>query len=587
MTTKAWHERATAGGPHAAAAGRLFDARRGSWRELLPLLVLAALLAGVCRGHFVKPHADFYEFRETGHALLRGELPASFKRAPVFPVIVAAGERLLSAFGPTQTPPAQLAAGWLNALLLPASVGLAYLLGRGWFGEAARWTAAWTALLPIGLYCTGHVLAEPLLVATVLLTLCLAQRGSRLSYVAAALATLTRYDAAGLLVGVALADLLRGRSRKAVAWRTALAALPLGLWLTLTAATWETRAHDHYLRQIAERWSFDPVWPVRVSIDVVLARDALSLPIWAAQWEGTLRAAARAALIAATLLGAAALLRRRDGGAVAATAFAVGYLLVHAVFPFRAGFERFGWPTGMLVPLVAGCGLRVAVARVGPQLRSRTLRRVLLLLAGTLAVLLAGAEFRRLTALLNVRPTWPTALPGLALAGMGLVWLTGFERWRPLTGRLVVLAACALLAMTQGRQALLLLGDGRERSNNIAAARWIARNTQPADGVLCDEPGLLRMYVTDRPAERFVGFGGIAAETWPEILAECRRRGIRYIIWHDQVFAEQGAYYIRKWRLGRFAVLSEPDALPDVEVAARYRDRPNLWILRLLPTGER
>jgi hypothetical protein len=164
-------------------------------RELLPLVVLAALLGLACRGHFVKPHGDFYEFRETGHALLRGELPASFKRAPVFPVLVAATGTLLGSIVATETPPDQLAAGWINALLLPCNVVLTYLIGRRWFGGGARWAAVWVALLPVGLYCTAHVLVEPLLLTTVLLTVWLTRRRSKWAYLAAALAALTRYDA--------------------------------------------------------------------------------------------------------------------------------------------------------------------------------------------------------------------------------------------------------------------------------------------------------------------------------------------------------------------------------------------------------
>ena len=136
-------------------------------RELLPLIVLAALLALTCRGHFVKPHADFHEFRSTGHALLRGELPPTFKRAPVFGVLAAAAGTVLGAVVSTETPADQLAASWINAALLPCNVVLCYLVGRRWFGAGACWAAVWFAVLPMGLHCTAHVLVEPLLVCVV------------------------------------------------------------------------------------------------------------------------------------------------------------------------------------------------------------------------------------------------------------------------------------------------------------------------------------------------------------------------------------------------------------------------------------
>ncbi|MFQ5806853.1 MAG: hypothetical protein ACE5I3_10425 [Phycisphaerae bacterium] len=552
-------------------------------RELPPLVVLAALLALACCGHFVKPHGDFYEFRETGHALLRGELPPTFKRAPVFPLLVAAAGTLLGTILTTQTPPDQLAASWINAALLPCNVALTYLIGRRWFGAGSRWTATWVALLPVGLYCTAHVLVEPLLVGMILLTIWLAGRGSRWAYLTAALASMTRYDAAGLLIGVALADLL-GRQRLRVAvTRTALALTPLVLWLALTALTWETRSEDHYLRQIGERWQFEVAWPLDATFRCVFGPETLPVPVWLADWEPWLRGGTRWGIVVAAVLGGGVLLWRRDRAVLGSLTLFVGYILVHAVFPFRSGFERFGYPPAPLVILAAGVGVHFLARWVSGSIQSGAVRGLLLLVVALPLLILAYGEASRLRALLSLPRQWLTSLPVFALAGVTLVWVTSWRGRSNVAGRIVGYLALCLLALVHLRQALPLLGDGRERINDVGAARWIRANTGPEEGVLTDSPGLLRLYADDRAPQRFVGLGGIVAESWPAILAECRRRGICYIIWHDQVFAEQGAYYIRKWRLERFAVLANPEAAPGLVVEMRYEERPTLWILRVLP----
>lgn len=551
------------------------------YRDLLPLIVLAGLLALACRGHFVKPHGDFYEFRETGHALLCGELPRTFKRAPVFPVLVAATGTLLGTLVTTETPPDQLAAGWINAALLPCNVVLCYLIGRRWFGAGARWIALWVALLPTGLYCTAHALVEPLLLSTVLLTIWLAQRRSRWAYVVAAVACLTRYDAAGVLVGVAVADGLHcGRWWRVVA-RALLSLAPLLLWLVLTAVTWETRSEDHYLRQIAESWRFDVAWPLAATLRCVFGPETLSLPVWVAEWEPWLRVGAYYGIAVAALLGAAIVLGRGDPGAFAASGLFVGYVLVHAAFPFR--FFRFGYPLAPLVLLAAGAGAHFLATRTSETVRSRGVRGLLVILAALPLLILTYGEASRLTALLTLRRQWITGLPLFALAGVSLVWVTGWRARPSIAGRLLIYLALCLLTLVQMRVALPLLGDGAERISDVKAARWVRANTLPGESVLSDAPGLLRLYAGDRPRGRFVGLGEVAAQNWPEILAECRARGIRYIIWHDEVFSEQGAYYIRKWRLERFAVLSNPAEVPGVAIAAHYEGHPTLWILRLLP----
>lgn len=550
-------------------------------RELAALVVLATLLALVCRGHFIKPHGDFYEFRETGRALLHGELPPTFKRAPLYPVLVAAAGTLLGALLSTDTPADQLAAGWINVLSLPGSVVLSYLIGRRWFGAGARWAAAWIAMLPIGLCCTAHTLVEPMLVVLVLLTVWLAQRGTRWSYVAAVAALMTRYDAAGLLLGVAVADLVHAGKLRRVGGRVVLGLLPLAAWLTLTALTWETRSEDHYLRQIAERRVFDPVAPLLVTLDCVFGPERLAVPVWAAELEPVLRGTVRAGIVVAALLGIGVLLRRRDRGMLAAVGFCAGYVLVHAVFPFR--FERFGYPPAPLTLLAAGVGVHSVATRASAHVRSRPVRVAVLVVTLLPLVLLLLGETTRWRAL----AAWPrqmvAALPLLMLAGVVLTRLVSWRARESAARQIAIGLAFCLLALSQARLALPLLGDGQERCNVVAAARWVRDNTSAETGVLSDEPGLLALYADDRPPARFVGLGAIASERWPAILDECRRRGIGYIVWHDRVLEEQGAYYIRKWRLERFAPLSHPEHVPGLVVEKCFTGEPTVWILRILP----
>jgi len=560
--------------------------RRGRC-ELAVVLALGLALGLACRGHFVKPHGDFYEFREVGRALLRGELPPTFKRAPVYPLLVASLGSVVQVVAETERPPDQWAAELLNALLLPLGAGLCWLLARGWAGRQAGWVAWWWVLLPVGLYCTAHTLAEPTLVAAVLATLVLTQRGSRWAYLLAAVATMTRYDAAGLLLGVAAADLLRGGRWPRVLARAALAAAPLLAWLTLTAWTWEQRSADHYLRQIAQARSVDLRWPVKVSARMVFDRDAPALPVWAAELEPWLAGGMAAALWAATATGAAWLLVRRRSETAAVGALLLGYWAVHAVFPFRAGFERFGYPPAAVLLPLAGVGAGLLGARA-VRWKLGLSAAPLSVAGGAVGMLWAGAETERLWAMWRLGRFADSPLPTIALTGTVAAWLViswGWWRVRPraIAGLLAatMLAGMLGLAAMQTRLAWQRIGGGDERINDVLAACWIRDHTRPDEGVLCDAPGLLRLYVPDRDPRLIVGLGQIAAENWPEILDECRARQVRYIIWHDQVFAEQGAYYIAKWRLERFALLSQPEQVPGVEVAAHFGGRTSLWILRI------
>ncbi len=565
-------------------------ARRGTRSaDTVALAALGLLLALPLRGHFAKPHGDFFELRECGVALLRGELPPTLKRGPVYPLLVAGGGALCRAAGVSDPPPEQYFAGWLGVVLLPLNAVLLHRLAGRWCAAlaprgaaGARWWAAAFLLLPVGLYCTAHLLLEPLLVTLLLATLLAAGvQHPRAAYALAALATLTRFDVAGLIPGLALADLRAGRPARRVLLLSAAALLPLTAWLGLTAATWSTHADEHYLRQMARRPTCDPVGAADVVLDAAFNPPRLRLPLWFALDEAHLRAVCRGLLALGALGGLAALLRRREHSATVAVVAAAAYLAVHAIFPFR--FLRFGYPPAAVLLPAAAAGLAGGWHALGRRPATRAVRNgagVLLTLGGLLVAL---GEYDAVV----VPPAdagWSrAALLGVALATIVLALARLANRPTRLAHAAVALGV-VLLARVQLREADALLNGGYDTRPLVAAARWIAAHTGPDDGVVSDQPGLLRLYAPNAPRLRFLSYADVQADDWPGVVAELRARGVRYLLWHEHV-AEEVAHELdaRPWRLARFAPLASPEACPDVEIVWRSTPGPLTWVLRLRP----
>src|SRR5262245_33236239 len=206
------------------------------------------------RGHFPIPYSDFMDFVDPGHDLWQGKLPYSLRRAPFYPLLVTALGQLVPGEAPERA-----AAGWLNVLLLPANAILIYRIGFDWFGRASRWAALLFLFTPLSIFLSGHEIVEPLLTFLILCTVRATQwrdatdpqSVSRvrqvLPYAVAALATITRYDTAGLIGGLMFADIVRGQGFASVALRGGLALLPLTAWLALTWMTWRKLGTDHYI----------------------------------------------------------------------------------------------------------------------------------------------------------------------------------------------------------------------------------------------------------------------------------------------------------------------------------------------------
>lgn len=541
---------------------------------MLALLALGLVLGLACRGYYAMPYTDFVEFVDCGHAWLRGELPPTFKRGPVYPVLVVGLAKLL----PGEAPEFH-AAEWINALLLPANGLLVYLIGRRWLGAGARWSAVWVLLLPMSLYCTAHVIVEPLLTAGILLTVGLAQRGSRWAYVAAAAATLTRYDAAGLILGLALAELWQRRSAWRVVFGSLSALLPLVIVLVLTGLTWAERSEDHYLGRIAT----EPAFALRATA-ALIAQTAFDprlvrWPVWLAELDPALNAALYYVPLLLVPVGVVAGLRAREAGTVTAVAALLGYGAVHAVFPVQV--DRFGYPPAPLVVLLAGVGLRVVA---GWLRRLKPPEAALTIATGVAGVLV-------LSALGNEAQTLVTASAGagrigdrvglLALVAVAVVWAAPLlYRRRP--AAIILFLAAALLVTVRLGQASAKLGTGQEMRNVIAAARWIRDHTATSERVLSSQPGLLRLFMGREPLDRFVAFGDIAAESWPDIVAECRQREITFIVWHDALHDVHGGYYADQMRLKRFDGLAAADLPAGVRVEQRFVGQPNVLVARVL-----
>lgn len=571
-------------------------ARRGAWlgADAWAIAVLGLVIGAAVRGHFCMPHSDFLEFVDSGHAWLAGEFAGNMKRAPLFPLLVV----LLGKLAPGPAPEL-LVAEWLNVALLACNGLLVYWIARPWLGRVARWAAVWFLLLPMGVYCTAHVIVEPLLTTMILVTVLLAARKSRWTYLAAAGATMTRYDAAGLIVGLALAELWRMAAARrqamlpdgeapevdrntwrGVALRTLLAFAPLVIWLLITALTWAQRSHDHYIAQIVERPAFNLLYALRIGFETAFPADLLCVPAWWFLADCNLRFVMLVVPVVLAIGGVCWRWRAGDMSVLVGLAFFAGYVVVHAVFPFE--LTRFGYPPAPVLLLWALAGA-AWIARWGIW------RRVSRGVAAWLILALLGMLFA--LALVDEAQAFATATGGagrfvgragmLAIVALTLVWATPWLTRRRL-GRVVVLLGMVLLVVRQFRAVDPLIGAGDGLLNQVRVACWIQQHATQAR-VLSDEPGLLRLYVGRDKANQFLGFGEIKGATWDEVITDCRARGVELIIWNKRCVSEHGNYYATKWGLERFRTLDTYEATPGVRLEQAFPGKPNLIVVRLLP----
>lgn len=569
--------------PPAAAASPAIGAappRSSDWVNIAAIVALGLIVGLACRGHFAMPYSDFFEFVDVGHALLAGELPPTMKRPPVYPVAVVGAAELLRAAGTGLECPEQTVAEWFNALLLPLNAVLIYLLLRPAIGGAARWPAAWFVMLPLSAYCTAHLVVEPLTATAMLATAVAAMRGGTWMYVLAGLTPLVRFDAAGVIVGVVIADLLRRRRHVGLTLLRGLAALvPLMIWLVLTAATWSLTSDDHYLTRMAAAPTFDVWRPMAMFAQAALPPNLVDRLTLDALPIATIQMGIAIIVWLLAAVGALLALRRREFGGVVVAAAMLGYVAVHTVLPFAV--DRYAYPPAPLLVVLAvgGCGAPFRNIRAWRPLGAvGVLRTLILITLGVACTVGIASRAEIWAARADAAARFGARVGVLGLLGIAAVWaLPRIARRRRLSAMVGLLGA-AFMAVELAGQDAALLGRGDEMRNVVEAARWLRDNAPPGVRVLSDNPGLLRAYVGREPRDRFMNFAAIKAADWPAIVEECRAQGIRYIVWHDEMRNIHGGHYGEAWRIERFYGLDAPTPPDGVAVVRRFAKRPELAI---------
>jgi hypothetical protein len=268
---------------------------------------------------------DSYAFIATARELWSGSLPSSYKRMPLFPLLIG----LVAKFLPGEAPELQAALG-LNLIFSIGELVFLYLVARRMLGAAAVLPVCLVAVSRYSHEMATQPLVEPIMSMTVLLALWLFARRSRWQYLAAGLAALTRYECSGLIAIFFVLNWAYERKP----WRglafSALASSGFLIWMLLSVLT--HRGGNPYLADMSSRqWSADLWFPLRVA--------EVSFAVWG-----------REILSVGALLGAGLALRRkwrRESAAI--LLFALLYVGAHVFFGI--GYHRFVHPIRWVLPL--------------------------------------------------------------------------------------------------------------------------------------------------------------------------------------------------------------------------------------------
>lgn len=562
-------------GTGAESVGQLTDklARRKGYFEFF--LLIAFLSFGVYQsvlyfGHKLIPNPDFVCFAQLGHELLSFKLPSSFMRAPVLGLLQAALSHLVGGQHP------DLTAGWLlNAILHPFNLVLLYLVGKRIVGPApivrstasitgisspnkldrsigAGWIAIIAILNPWVIYMLTEPVVETTLLFFTLLTFYFLLKRSKWSYMFASIATMVRYEGAALIMAAFVMDMIHSTSRRQriiALLYSALAALPLALWMLGTVLTWKAQT-GHYFDVFTKQYAEAFTQPVEQRTGLVLHSKLL--------WEVGFRplllstAAVKAMFMFSRLTAAELNSMRTLFGAsqiITAASFAFGsiyglckrrweilflllffvpYFLLHARYPYP--FQRFHINIFWIVLLICLFGLQ-SIWRLLDR-NGRAPKGLVVVLQVLIAVisavwLVSLVLYLPKIASISPRSVW---LPFVAMILAGAIFAGRLyvHKLRNLLRELSILALVCLIIVSNQFSLVRVVGDGQTEKEFKDLADWYIANARAGEKM-----GVYMATVVKIFAPKFAQ-GIVAlpkADSPEEFVKACFDQNITYVVW--------------------------------------------------------
>lgn len=539
-------------------------------------------------GHQPVPHFDYNAFVNVAGDILSFELPNSFKRVPLAGMLfilfgkIAGGQ--CSAFH---------GAWLLNSVLYPVNAVLFYLVGKRFIGKAAFFFALVAMLNPWIVRLLTEAIVETTLLCGFILSFWLMVKRSRWVYLAAAATTMVRYEGALLIMAAFILDMIynkNNRQRLKSFGLSALACVPLALWMLGTILQWHQQGQTHYLKEFGSQSGGEIVFAQYLKLMWKVTFKPLSL---SAGREGLSWLLLFSKIFAAAgfLFGLVYAFIKRNWYIIVLTLILVLYLLIHAVHSWT--FHRFCMPVSWIGLLVFFYGLYGAWSLI------KGTRKIPEWAVTILHIILAGLVLCWSVVLwLNITlPRWQqisrvsqSVLP----VAMGILLVSFLIRLvinksRNLSGNVLIHLVFALLLISNQFMLAAVVGNGERDIEFKRLLDWYLENTQRNEKMALSVPYILE---TMAPAykDRFVSINSIDANNPREFIIQAYRDDIVYVGWDSRMGLNPESRYYKSWNMGNISPLIKPaDNGPYQYITtlkgARRTRYINLFRLRPLPSG--
>ena len=420
---------------------------------------------------------------------------------------------------------------------------------------------------------TIDVLRSPIVETTflffVLITFYFIAKGSRWSYLFASIASMTRYEAAALILAAFVLDVIEHkefRQRIRVFLCAFAATVPLMLWGLATLIQWKYQEATYYVKEMGVAsggkiivWEFiESVWYNGFAY--------LFLPAPNSNYETIegIWAINKFVVGAFCLFGAVYSVFKRQWLVLAMIIFIIPYIFIHAALAVLV--PRYGIPIFWAITFLCVYGFQACWQLIN---KNNRIPGVIVIVLQFIVLVPMICWALTLVPWLEQSEVLSSRSQSMPYVACGLVAIFLLARAVVLKNKYLlqdITIASLLFVMIFSNQVLLarVIGDGKNDIEFKYLCDWYNANAKDDELLFTSMAGTLQIF-DPKHKNNFIHVGAIDANDPVEFTKKAYEKNITYVAWDSRVGLRPKDRYYGIWKVQKIAMLSEPRSVGPYE----------------------
>jgi hypothetical protein len=409
---------------------------------------------------------------------------------------------------------------------------------------------------------------------------------------------MVRYEGAALILGAFVLDMIESKNNKqrlTAFIYSAMASIPLAIWMLGTFLTWEGEGATHYLKIFSKEYTSQFAGGLKSRIGFMKHANILwqvgfyplltPSPQAGKTFADTLVSVSKIFTLVSFLFGSVYGLYKRQWKILVLLLFLIPYFWVHSKYPYPV--DRYHATIFAMVMLICIYGLYGFWGLINNRLPKGIIiiSQIVVIVTALVWALTLWGYLPKIASMSKAS----VSLPYVAILVVFIALAAGrFAYKEKLLTDFVILALMVLIIASNQFIVAGIVGNGERDIEFKYLVDWYRENAKKGEKLVTTVPLILQIM---DPADKdyFIHTDTFDANNPSDFVYECYKRNITYVAWDSRVGLVPTDHYYKYWKMSNIAPLVVGKDIGPyqfiTQLRANQRRYINLYRLRYPPPG--